>query len=261
MKRLLANGLRRAWRHLPRSSVLFRLCRMYVDFYNGDNNPDFELNGEAQTLRRLLPQCRVAFDVGANVGDWTALALHINPGLQIHCFEPSPETFQTLSTRRFPNQPRFNRFALGESPGQATLHLHATASNVNSLHAACSGAIAEATGTETVSVETLDDYCKRNTVDTIDYLKIDTEGHELAVLQGAREMLSRGAIRCIQLEYSPAYLDAGVLLRDVFSLLSERGYHAHKITPRGLVKIARHSSDLENFRLSNWLFTAPGPAL
>jgi FkbM family methyltransferase len=38
---------------------------------------------------------------------------------------------------------------------------------------------------ETVKLSTLDDYCEKNSIDRIDFLKMDVEGHELKVLKGA----------------------------------------------------------------------------
>lgn len=49
-------------------------------------------------------------------------------------------------------------------------------------------------------VITLDEFCKDNDINQIDYLKIDVEGHELNVLQGADFLLKNGYIRYIQLE-------------------------------------------------------------
>lgn len=258
MQQVLANGFRRLWSVLPRSKSLFQLSRMYVDFCNGENNPDFRFNGELLTLRRLLPKCKVAFDVGANVGDWTSEALAINPSLQVHCFEPSARTFAELSARKLPPQVKLNHLAFSSEPGEATLYLHETASNLNSLYAEASSGQASVSGTETIQLQPLDDYCRSTGVERIDYLKIDTEGHELAVLRGANRMLSTHAAGYVQVEYSDGYLEAGALLRDVFTLMQGHGYRAYKITPKGLVLFEKYQSSIENFRLCNWLFAAPG---
>ena len=55
-------------------------------------------------------------------------------------------------------------------------------------------------GTETVHVCSLDDFCSHHEIENIDYLKIDTEGYELQVLQGAERLLQSGMIRFIELE-------------------------------------------------------------
>jgi FkbM family methyltransferase len=56
--------------------------------------------------------------------------------------------------------------------------------------------------TETVRLETLDDYCDRSKITHINLLKIDTEGHDLDVLAGSDALLSRHAIDLIRVEAS-----------------------------------------------------------
>lgn len=228
--------------------MLFKLSRLYVNFYEGQDDPEFETNGEARTLRKLLPGCTVAFDVGAHVGDWTALALEIEPSLQVHAFEPSSESFERLEAR-FGRSPsvRLERAGLSSEAGEASLHLHPGESDRNSLKGA-------GDATEPVRLRTLDEYSKAEGVERIDYLKVDTEGHEHAVLKGAERMLGDGCIRYVQVEYGPGYLDAGVTLRDVIDLLGGFGYRTHKILPRGPEPVPGYSRELENFTLSNWLF-------
>ncbi len=54
--------------------------------------------------------------------------------------------------------------------------------------------------TDEIPVETVDGFCKRHGIDQIDLLKIDVEGHELPVLQGAEGMLSQAQIHIIRVE-------------------------------------------------------------
>jgi FkbM family methyltransferase len=242
--------LRRALDAVPRSESLFKLARLYVNFYSGQDDPDFRTNGEERTLRKVLPGCTVAFDVGAHVGDWTALALEIEPALEIHCFEPSAESFRQLE-RRFGGAAnvRLNQVALSGEAGEASLQVHDGEADRNSLHGAGGSS-------EPVLLRTLDEYCESEGVDRIGYLKIDTEGHELAVLRGAEGALRAGRIRYVQVEYGPAYLDAGATLHDVMAFLADLGFRANKILPRGPEPVPAYNRSLENFTLSNWLFVS-----
>jgi FkbM family methyltransferase len=259
MRQAIADALRKTWGLLPRSRTLFKLCRMYANFYAGENNSNLRTNGELRAMRRLLPRCAVAFDVGANVGEWVTLALDINPALSVHCFEPASTTFATLAALDLPaDRVVRNQLALGDQPARATLHLHAAVPHVNTLHPGPSAAIAPETGVETVTIDTLDHYCRERGVPEIDYLKIDVEGHELAVLRGATEMIARRAVRYIHLEYGAAYVAAGARLADVFDVLAPAGYAAHKIHPGHLEPVSRYEPGLENYHLSNWIFARPG---
>ena len=51
-----------------------------------------------------------------------------------------------------------------------------------------------------VKVETIDNYCKKNNIKTINLLKIDTQGFEDKVLGGAKQMLNYNRIEIIELE-------------------------------------------------------------
>jgi FkbM family methyltransferase len=166
----------------------------------------------------------------------------------VHCFEPSPASHARLEARYGGSaNVRLNQAGLSAEPGEATLHVHGREPDRNSLYPG-------GDSSERVRLRTLDEYCESEGIDRIDYLKVDTEGHELAVLKGAERLLREGRVQYVQVEYGPAYLDAGATLRDVMGLLDDFGYHASKILPRGPEPVPGYSRELENFTLSNWLF-------
>src|SRR5258708_7571934 len=95
------------------SSLLYGLFKQYVDRFNGENDDNLSTNGEERFAKQALPKCRLIFDVGANIGDWTKLALSINPTLSIHCFEPSHFTYQKLVANALPPNVTCNEMGLG----------------------------------------------------------------------------------------------------------------------------------------------------
>ena len=56
-------------------------------------------------------------------------------------------------------------------------------------------------------------------IDDIDFIKIDVEGHELAVLQGAVNMINQNRIKVIQFEFNVANILSRVFLKDFYDLL------------------------------------------
>jgi hypothetical protein len=69
------------------------------------------------------------------------------------------------------------------------------------LEDSASGAAPEtSTNLEEVPLETLDGFCRNQKIARINYLKIDTEGHDFAVLQGAIDMLSQRRIDLVEVE-------------------------------------------------------------
>lgn len=238
------------------SRVIYRVCRHYVDSYLGENNSDIRRNGESWWLSRTLSTCRVVFDVGANVGDWAQLALSMNPALEIHCFEPSAATFRRLQARQLVGREVIlNHIGLGEAAGDATLHVYSPAAGANSLYRR-EGLYSLPTTTEPVKLESLDTYCVEGQIRQIDLLKLDVEGHELCVLKGATQLLASGSIRRIQFEYGGTYIDARVLLKDVFELLTLYRYRLHKLYPRHLQFFDQYDQRLETFQYQNWVALA-----
>jgi FkbM family methyltransferase len=131
----------------------------------------------------------LVFDVGANVGQSAAKFRRHFPGAQIHCFEPSASSAQRIRARGIGNVAVHN-FALGSIAGMAMLSQD-NDSAVSRL---------SEDGGEAVTVETADAFCAAHGINRIDFMKIDTEGHDLHVLQGAAAMLRACRIAAIQVE-------------------------------------------------------------
>lgn len=199
------------------------------------------------------------FDVGANRGEYVRLVLDLlvkNPP-EIHCFEPSPTSFKRLQAR-FGAHPRLllNPFGLGEIAGPAKLYADVAGSSLSSL----TKRDVEHFGmsfdhVETVSMETLDEYCSRKSIEQIDLLKIDVEGHELGVLTGANRFLKEGRIRMVQFEFGGCNIDTRTFVRDYWRLFGEVGdFDLFRIMPSGhLFTIEAYCEDLEQFRTTNFL--------
>lgn len=127
------------------------------------------------------------FDVGANVGDWTAQYLTHAPNATFYCFEPAAETARELSRRMGPTpRVQVSQLAIGSAKGSATLY-HADQSVQNSLVPP-----EEDVGqgrSEQVQLDTLDEFTEARRIAHIGLLKTDTEGFDHQVLMGAEQLL------------------------------------------------------------------------
>ncbi|WBO20830.1 FkbM family methyltransferase [Sphingomonas abietis] len=143
-------------------------------------------------LARVLKPAMI-FDVGANVGQSAAKFKKRFPAAHIHCFEPSAASARRIRARRLGGV-EVHEMALGSVAGTASL---ARGHDPAIFHIAEHGATA---GDETVAIETVDSFCAAGGIDRIDFMKIDTEGHDLEVLKGAATMLAAGRIAAVQVE-------------------------------------------------------------
>lgn len=147
-------------------------------------------------------QFKTFFDVGANIGQ-TAHHIHdAFPNSDIWCFEPIKRTFEQLrnNTRNI----AVKRFHLGLGSENKTLNILIDPdhrSDMNSLINPSETNNAK-TANETIEIQKLDDFCLSQSVKTIDYLKIDTEGYDFEVLKGAQGLLQEQSISFVETEVS-----------------------------------------------------------
>lgn len=213
-------------------------------------------SGEMAALAAVVHGAEpVIFDVGANVGDWSTGALARFPGAELHVFEPSAAHLDRLRPALGDRPRAINAVALGREAGTATLYKDADVTGLASLtRRDLSHKGIEMDRTETVEIDTLDAYAARHGIDRIDYLKIDVEGHELDVLQGAAGLLERGAIGAIQIEFGGCNVDTRTFLRDFHRLFEAHGFAMHRIRPNGgLAPVGPYREFLEQFATTNYV--------
>lgn len=246
--------LRLLFYYIAQNKLIYRISQRLVFDFRGENNCAIETNGEMSALTKYLNEkSPVIFDVGANLGDWTKIVLQINPSSQIHAFEPSKKTFAMLAANNFAENVRLNNFGLGSESGQREFFSAGDDSTVSSLYNRGEIINSDTLEKEIVNLETVDEYCLNNNIESINFLKIDVEGNELEVLRGGEQLLKSGRIAVMQIEYGGTYIDAGILLRDVFDYINNCGsYRFYKILFNRLEEVT-YVKDLENFQYSNYL--------
>lgn len=245
-----------AGRPTVRNQATLRLLQFDLLRVMGYGDPDARANGEWRAFVDVLgaaPPGRVPVvaDVGANRGDFTALALEAAPAARILAFEPSPAAFAELE-RRFASVPQVRLVPYGLSDRDddaALLRAQKTGSPHGSLYAR---AAVDQTVDERVALRRLDEVLDELTIDAVDYLKVDAEGHDLAVLRGAGTWLDGARIRAVQFEHGGTGPDARVFLRDFFDLLTPV-YRIHRILPDGLWPLDRYSDVDEVTLHANYL--------
>ena len=198
--------------------------RMYVDLRSSIGRGIFA-TGEFDTLAiepvlRALSPGSVFFDVGANIGYYSVLALdRVGPGGRIVCFEMNDRPLQALR----------KTIALN---GITNIEIEVTAvtdrdGDVNFVPTAEDGhgKINLARQGTRIPAISLDSYVDRHAVSRLDALKIDVEGAELLVLHGARRTLAtlRPVIAVEAVDSNSKAFDYPV--KDIAEFLGAVGYH------------------------------------
>lgn len=166
----------------------------------------------------------VVVDVGANRGDYTAEVLERFPRARIYCFEPQPSAFRLLE-ERFSLNSNVGLHTQGLSIEEGVAELRSTANEACVLATltarqedVCDSSV-KLPVIERVSLARLDETCWDLGIGKIDWLKIDTEGHDYDVLLGAGVML--GHVAVVQFEFNPTTTAEGWSFLDFWNLLAE----------------------------------------
>jgi FkbM family methyltransferase len=192
------------------------------------------------------------FDVGANVGEWSNMALRYFPANSkyVHAFEPSGAA--AVKIPQFPGYLTVHAFGMSDYEHPVTLYTEAPGSGMASVYNRRLSHFGRELGiTEGVRMRRLDDVCADLHIPRIDLLKLDVEGHELAVLRGAGDTLTSGAIRMIQWEMGGCNLDARTTFQDFWYLLHER-YDIYRVVADGLAPVTRYREQDEVYICANF---------
>lgn len=220
----------------------------YVDFMHSigiGNFKDMETSGEARFLRTVLPhfQSPVVFDVGANEGEYTEEVLRVSAEAQVVAFEPHPKTFARLKERQNNDRVACLNCALGEqagmseifdySQGDGTQHASLYREIITDIHKGQPASYK-------IEVKTVDDIVSQCQIPRIDLLKIDVEGHELAVLKGAEKTIRSGIVGMIQFEFNEMNVVSRTYFKDFWDFLPE--YNFYRLLPTGEIPLTTYSA-------------------
>ena len=256
-----------AWYRLRRDQRLFAAQRMRptglgFDFIGVETMPESRVaSGEVALLRELLHGRNLFVDVGANCGLYTLIACH--SGVPVLAIEPNDLNFRRLQENivhnRYEKAEALN-IAIGEQKGKCLLYGGGEGASLLKNW----GGMASTYARE-VEVETLDRLMSSRPATDRILIKVDVEGHELAVLTGAREVLARPLAPAWIMEHSFRENQEGRInprFMELFELFWAAGYVCHTFDlERRLVSrtdVERWlASGLRDYGGVNYLFSKP----
>jgi FkbM family methyltransferase len=191
---------------------------------------------EAQFLRNYIPKGGVVIDVGSNIGFFTIkFAKWVGPTGRVVSIEPDDKNFQRLTyyvkKNNYSDRVILVKSAVSEKSGQVKLFLNP----YNPMdHRISNKGI-------NVRSTTIDELCSSLELENIDFIKIDVQGAESLVIEGARKTLSNlNAVLYLEIE-NELYENNRVqkLVNDLYSY----GYFFYTIHKNRL-RLIKHSNEI-----------------
>jgi FkbM family methyltransferase len=237
--------------------------RLYSDALTGMNiggGGDYNSSGEKWVLENIAEKYNdcgyiSVFDVGANKGCYSELVSKtMGNKAEIYAFEPSKNTFYAME-KNIKGMGNIKSYNFGFSDKNATLTLYSDESGSglasvykrNLRHFGINMIIEEK-----VEMKTIDLFCEENNIQKIDFLKLDVEGNELKVLEGAKKTMESGNIEHIQFEFGGCNIDSRTYFKDFYYLLNGQ-YKIYRILKNGLFHIEKYKEIYECFITTNFL--------
>jgi FkbM family methyltransferase len=184
---------------------------------------------ERSLFRQMVKPGMTVVDVGANIGIYTRFFASLTgKDGRVHSFEPGPANFDHLkeNTRGLLNV-SLNHAAVGEHNGVIKLFI---SDELNVDHRTFDSG--DGRKSIDVPVLSLDDYFKPG--QRVDFIKIDVQGYEWSVLQGARRVLEENVDVKILMEYWPWGLKkSSSEPSDVLDFFKSLGFQISRVTSKG----------------------------
>ena len=202
-------------------------------------------------LKSIVGNHPVIFDVGANDGRYAKMISSVFPDGNLFCFEPHPKNHERLLKRNINGN--FFQIAIGEEDKMCCLYERVDFPDGSEMASVHEKVITEFHNVESVKIDvemkTIDSLIKQHDLDYIDFLKIDVEGHELGVIQGARESIKEGKIKVIQYEFNHPNIESRVFMRDFRKELKD--YNFYRLLEDGVIPVLDHPIFQEIFGYQN----------
>jgi FkbM family methyltransferase len=192
-------------------------------------NGFYEL-GLTQRITSLAKEGGLLVDVGANYGYFSCLWAAARGENSVIAFEANPANISPLmfNVKRngLDSQVRINSTALGKEIGRMRFYTGAETNQTG-----WGGLMPnEDKNSIEVDVETLDNVAIQQNIDRIDVLKIDTEGADTWILQGATSLLRKKVIKHVFYESNLARMkNLNIGVEEASQLLIDCGYKVHRI--------------------------------
>ncbi len=187
----------------------------------------------------------VIFDIGANAGVMSLFFSQKAPGGFVHAFEPTTYAYNKLHRNLELNPLLAKRITVTQcfisSTSSESSDLKAFSSwpldSSEDKHAIHGGVVKSTDGIPSI---TIDDYCESHSIDKIDFVKIDTDGHEYEVLSGMKETLRQFK--------PPVIFEIGLYIMDEHNISFSHYGNFFSALDYRIFSTNGHKIDLKNYK-------------
>ena len=187
------------------------------------------------------------FDIGAHKGHYTSFVKEACPSAVVYLFEPNADLAATIKHDNVHN--------VAVSDGVYKILFHQCGSKNDELSSVYEREVFNDLETSAIEVPaiTIDYFLEEKKIEIVDFVKIDVEGAELDVLNGAIKSMTLKKIKFLQVEYGGTYLDAGIKFTDVIKFVNLVGYRVYEKT--NIWREVTIQNFVEDYRYQNFLIT------
>ena len=237
------------WKHFTPEFVMTEGHKIYLDPKDSlglSLDPNYEPQ-ETQLLKKIIKKNSTVIDIGANIGYFTLLlAKLVGPDGKVFSFEPDPNNFSILEKNVKINgysNVILTQKAISDKTETTKLYL---CKYSNGMHRIYQSEICE--GYVEIESSKLDDFFESVKFNgNIDFIKIDTEGSEVNVIRGIKNIINMNENIKILIEFEPwSIVQSGHSPKE---LLTEIENHGIKIFPIESTNVKYHSSQVESKKI------------
>lgn len=211
-------------------------------YYQGVSEPN-----TADFVQRFLREGMTLVDIGAHIGEYTLIAAKSVGSLgQVHAFEPQEQMFPFLKKNVELNKLNWvtvNRSAVSEKSGEVEFEIFDEPA-VSSIRKEKQIDIDKNAKFVRVSTTSLDSYWSDRS-HRLDLVKVDVEGAEKLVFEGAKELMTLPATKAPTwiFEYAPSsYSMFNYQADDLLNMLRNYGYQIYQYCGAGKIIDFSHNN-------------------
>lgn len=227
--------------------------QLFLDLFQGIGYGSATIKKELKSFKKYISDGKIFIDVGGNKGLYTKGLLEVYNPKQIHVFEPSKTNIDILKNKYFNNKiVNINEYGLSNINSNTILYSDESGSGLGSLTKRNLDHFGiDFSTVEDVKLIRFDEYFKSSNIDDIiDLLKIDVEGHEMQVLEGVGDLITR--IKIIQFEFGGCNIDTRTYFQDFWYFFKKNNFQIFRITPFGNYEIKNYKEKYERFQTTNY---------